>query len=405
MSKPLTRAQESVARAEAWNDYQVAEKQNYSRQEEVMYETMYFDEGTKSHGYVEKNAVAMRYASFDIGLPGENGYPLYIALHGGGQTLMNEQQFKNMQEYYRTSVQNGIYVACRGIRETYNTHFNPESYPLYDRLIQNMILFKNVDPNRVYILGFSAGGDGVYGTTPCMPDRFAAVAMSAGHHNQTSPINYMNTPILLQCGEEDTAYDRHLETARYGEKLKDLQAKHPGHYIHEVNMHVKRPHNFRDNNANRNKQVVWEDSGAWLKNEAKPDGLKAVCKNTNSIDFLNKFTRNPLPKNIAWNLATRAPLRLTNSYYWLKANQSITEGIIHAEWDKNTFTIKTEGVSGKIQILLNWDMVDFDQPINLVVNGQTHQEKAIPTLEIIEETTKERGDVNYQFSAIVEVTV
>jgi poly(3-hydroxybutyrate) depolymerase len=35
-----------------------------------------------------------------------------------------------------------------------------ESYPLYDRLITNMVLFEGVDPERVYLLGFSAGGDG-----------------------------------------------------------------------------------------------------------------------------------------------------------------------------------------------------------------------------------------------------
>ena len=37
---------------------------------------------------------------------------------------------------------------------------------MYDRLIENMILFENVDPNRVYILGYSAGGDGVYQIAP-----------------------------------------------------------------------------------------------------------------------------------------------------------------------------------------------------------------------------------------------
>jgi len=402
MNKFLTRNEELAARADVWNDYLATEKFNEDRLGEMYAGLMYFDEHTKSYTLNEKDAIHMRYNITVKGTPGENGYPVYIFLHGGGQWIGNEKQYEHAKTYFADSIENGLYIACRGIRETYNTHFNPESYPLYDRLIQNLILFRNADPNRIYLMGYSAGGDGVYGITPCMPDRFAAVSMSAGHHNHISAVNYMNTPIILQCGDDDTAYDRHLETARYGEKLRELQDKHPHNYIHEVNMHVKKQHAIDDKNHMRVTQVVWQDSAAWLNG-----GSKAICKNTNSVDFLNKFTRNPLPTNIAWNLETRAELRLTDSYYWLKAPISMTKGCIHATWDKNTntATITTQDVSGTFNILLNWDMADFDKPINLVVNGKTSQEKATPTIETIEATTKERGDVNFQFSAMLEVTV
>ena len=60
-----------------------------------------------------------------------------------------------------------------GISDTWDLHFQEDSYPLYDRLIQNMIYTCNADPNRVYLLGFSAGGDGVYQILPRMADRFA----------------------------------------------------------------------------------------------------------------------------------------------------------------------------------------------------------------------------------------
>ena len=401
MGGVLTRAEEAAAKDKAWKDYAMTERVNYDRQEEIYCQLMYFDEATKSHTYKEKHAVGMRYTGFEIGTPGEGGYPLYIALHRGGQTLSNELYYEDMKKYYKGSVKNGIYVACRGIRETYDTHFNPESYPLLDRLIQNMILFKNVDPNRVYLMGYSAGGDGVYGITPMMADRFAAVSMSAGHHNHISPVNYMNTPIILQCGDGDVAFDRYLETARYGEKLTALQAQWPEGYIHEVNMHVKKQDVIVDNDPTRTTQFVWQDSGAWLNT-----GSYTVAKNTNAVDFLNKFTRNPLPKNIAWDLSTRAPLRLTESFYWLKAPAYMDSGIIYATRNhENTVTVTTKGVRGTFQILLNWEMADFYKPVTLVVNGVTRQEKAIPCHEVIEKTTRDRGDINFQFSAIVDVAV
>ena len=415
MTPPLTRQQETAARADIWNDYLTTEKLNHERAVEVNISprgavnpmdpgagAIYFDEATKTFALHEKNAVSLRFNIARKGVPGKDGYPVYIFLHGGGQSHINEMQYNHGKIYFLDSIENGIYVACRGVRETYNTHFNPESYPLYDRLIQNLIMYKNADPNRIYLTGYSAGGDGVYGITPVMADRFAAVSMSAGHHNQISAVNYMNTPIILQCGDDDTAYDRHLETARYGEKLAALQKDYPQNYIHEVNMHVKRQHGIRDNDPFRTTQVVWADSAAWLKGESKP-----VCKNTNAIDYVSQFARNPLPENIAWDLENRAPLRFTNAFYWLEAPAHMTKGIIHAHRDqsRNTVTINTQGVSGTFNILLNWDMADLSRAITLVVNGKTSQVTAAPACEIIEETTKDRGDVNYQFSAKIPVAV
>ncbi|MBQ2881179.1 MAG: hypothetical protein IJE40_02820, partial [Clostridia bacterium] len=158
--KELANLRESV-----WNDFCEREKKNPKRLEEIEKNEMPFGE------------VTMRYGMSVMGEPDENGYPLYIALHGGGHSDtpdMNNSQWEHMKVYYRDGVKNGIYVACRGVRDTWNAHANPESYPLYDELISNMVLFNNVDPNRVYIMGFSCGGDGVYMVTPSMADRFAA---------------------------------------------------------------------------------------------------------------------------------------------------------------------------------------------------------------------------------------
>ena len=116
----------------------------------------------------------MRFSLEKIGQPTAKGYPLYIALHGGGAggSWVNDSQWEAMKTYYRSSINNGIYVAVRGIADTWNLHFESDSYRLYERLIENMIVFENVDSNQVYVLGFSAGGDGVYQIAPRMADRF-----------------------------------------------------------------------------------------------------------------------------------------------------------------------------------------------------------------------------------------
>ena len=53
-----------------------------------------------------------------------------------------------MQAYYKHSVRCGIYVEPRACKDNWKCHWVGESFPLYDRLIQDMIAFLNADPNR-----------------------------------------------------------------------------------------------------------------------------------------------------------------------------------------------------------------------------------------------------------------
>jgi poly(3-hydroxybutyrate) depolymerase len=140
---------------------------------------------------IKMGDVEMKYTLTVKGAKPKEGFPLYIALHGGGSApkAVNDGQWQQMRFYYLQSVKTGVYVATRGIRDTWNPHSNEESYPLYDTLIRHLIAEHDVDPNRVYLLGYSAGGDGVYQITPRMADRFAAVNMSAGHPNGINLVN------------------------------------------------------------------------------------------------------------------------------------------------------------------------------------------------------------------------
>ena len=50
-------------------------------------------------------------------------------------------------------------------------------------IIRGFVFNQLVNPNKVFITGYSAGGDGVYHLAPRMADWLAGAAMMAGHPN------------------------------------------------------------------------------------------------------------------------------------------------------------------------------------------------------------------------------
>lgn len=392
MSQTLLKTKEDLiaARQQCWEEHLNSIRNNPKTKEDF-----------ESRRITYKD-VAMRFYLTKKGNPGPNGYPVYIALHGGGGSPtpdMNDSQWKHQETYYFNSVSDGICVAPRGIRDTWNTHFNEESYLLYDRLIADLAAFEDIDLNRVYLMGFSAGGDGVYGITPFMPDRFAAANMSAGHPNFIDLTNLYNLPLQLQVGENDRAYGRHVATAHYGIYLDRLATRYKGGYNHRVFIHYQKPHNFRDNEPNRLPQTVIADYKSWL----REGNRETMETNTNAIDFVNQFTRDPLPKRVVWNMTTRALSRDTNSYYWLWADSSAKAGQIVASYDPsdNSITIEELTTNGDIQIWVNEDMLDVFSPITVRYPDKVEVVTVQPSLEMIQQSTKEREDKNYQFCASI----
>ena len=103
---------------------------------------------------------------------------LWISMHGGGgaPSEVNTSQWENQKKLY--TLEEGVYLVPRAPTDTWNLWHQSHIDPMFEQLIENMIVFEGVDPNRVYITGYSAGGDGVYQLAPRMADRLAAAGMN-----------------------------------------------------------------------------------------------------------------------------------------------------------------------------------------------------------------------------------
>ena len=301
-----------------------------------------------------------RQIKFDLRFFGKklkDGWSLFISLHGGGETT--EEKNNTYWNRHKTlyELENGILFTPRSPTNTWNMWHQSHVDTFFNRIIQNMIAFHDVDPNRVYIMGRSAGGDGIYQVAPRMADRFAAAAMSAGHPNEASPLGLRNIAFAIHMGENDYLYDRNTVAIQWGNQLAELREKDPGGYPHLVK--------------------IYKDKGHWM------DNLEA-----SALIWMSDFVRKPYPDKIMW----KQDDVLHKRFYWLKNEEPSVGDLIEAEINGQVIDIKSSS-SSKLVILLNDDFIDMNKKVVVnyldteLFNGLVSRSK-----KVIERTTKEYGD-------------
>lgn len=267
------------------------------------------------------------------------GRSLFISMHGGGgaPAKLNDQQWNNQIGLY--TPEEGVYLAPRAPTDTWNLWHEAHIDTFFDRIIENAVLFEGVNPDRVYLMGYSAGGDGVYQVAPRMADRFAAASMMAGHPNEASPINLANLPFMLWVGEKDAAYNRNTVTKEWGAKLDALQKEFPNAYTHELH--------------------VVEGAGHWM-NRVDAAALK----------WMAGFTRNPWPKSIRWRQDDVTHSR----FYWLGLDDAgvaahvASGGIVSATVQGNEISLQVPEGIDHIDLFLSDRLLDVAAPINITWN-------------------------------------
>ena len=254
-----------------------------------------------------QNNIKLRYYEKVVGNAEPSGYTLFICLHGGGQGApsMNDGQWRDIIPFESGGFKNGtIAVAPRGLNNAWNLHFIDETYPAFTRLIENYIIFKNVDPNRVYLMGFSAGGDGTYQVSEKIPYMFAACSPQAGHPNGVSTINLCNLPTYLAAGEKDGAFKRNKICVDYYNKIMEQNGKYCGNYIAKVEVVAGSGHSFQ----------CWR-----LPRNSFFNGAKDASQSKDTaFTFMYSYKRNPHPSGISCDVKTfMNPLR---NYYTQRGN-------------------------------------------------------------------------------------
>ena len=301
-----------------------------------------------------------REIKFDIkffGKKSEQGWSLFFSLHGGGGEPKSENDRLWIRHKTLYELENGILFTPRSPTNTWNMWHQSHVDTFFNRIIQNMIAFHDVDPNKIYLMGRSAGGDGVYQLAPRMADRFAAAAMSAGHPNEASPLGLRNLPFTIHVGEHDNLYNRNKIAIDWGDQLKVLHKNDPKGYVHFVKIYKGKPH--------------------WMNN------LEA-----SALIWMSDFIRNPYPGKIIW----RQDDVLHKRFYWLKNINPSVGDLIEAEISDQVININSSTVSSII-IQLNDNLIDMDKKVVVKYRGKNLYNGYVSRNEnIIKDSILEYGD-------------
>ena len=349
---------EPAVRAAAWDAYRTA----------PIHTQMKADFGTHQ---VRFGQYTSAYTVRSVGTKPTGGWGLVIALHGGGNAPkeVNDQQWEEMQHHYKDHPENGgyLYLALRAPNDTWNGFYDDYVYPLIANLIQENTLFGDVDPGKVYLIGYSHGGYGAFAIGPKEPDLFAAIHASAAAptDGETTAKTLRNTNFSVWVGEHDLMYDRLSRDQKFAAEVKALRGDRTD--IYPVTTEIIEGHGHGD----------------------LPD-RDLLAEMTNSV-------RNPVPRELTWLMTDT----VITDFFWLQTSTPGKGREIDATCRGNKITVTTTPDVKSAAVLLDSRLIDLSVPVDLTVNGKHSELRPTPSFRTLCETLKERGDPERAFTVRV----
>lgn len=314
---------------------------------------------------LEPNAVMPFYYGCKGDKPQE-GYPLFIYLHGSGD---KEHEWANGLTFgNRFADSPSVYFIPQipNEGEWYRWWQQSKQYA-WDRLLRQTLLKDYINPNKLYVFGISEGGYGSQRLASYYADYWAAAGpMAGGEPLKNAPAeNLMHTPFLLRTGAEDKGFYRDILSRYTRDALDSLVNLNPIGFRHRVDLIPGMGHH-----------IDYDVTTPWL----------------------NHFTRTMNPKEFIWEdfemdgvhrkgfynlLVDQRPDSLLRTRYDFIIGDSNVVNIIIEDVHYQTiqkdaqFGIEmkfertyTPAEGGKLTVFLDEDMVDLTSWVKIRINGR-----------------------------------
>ncbi len=303
----------------------------------------------------------------EVGKRPPSGWPLVIAMHGGGNTpkAVNDSQWKGMETHYADQAEDGgyLYLALRAPNDTWNGFYDDYVPPLIANLLRQFVLFGDVDADKVFLIGYSHGGYGAFYIGPKTPDRFAAIHSSAAAPTDgtISPLSLRNTRFTFMIGEKDTAYGRRERCEKFNQEILKLKEANPGDFPVEM--------------------------------EFKPGFQHSNLPDRGKLKDMLTYTRNPTPRHLTWELTDS----VVSDFYWLTVPAPAKGQSIDARIEGNNLQITTQNIK-QFAVGLDSRLISFDKPLRVQLNKESRDVTATPSLLTLCQSLLARGDPRLAFT-------
>lgn len=287
-------------------------------------------------------------------------------------------------------LRDGIYLCPRAPTDTWDLWHQPHMDVLLARLVAAAIPLYGINPSRVYLIGYSAGGDGAYQVHsgrdlfsfcftaifslwkmgPRMADFWAGVGCFAGHPNGADPASLRNVATAVYCGALDAAYNRNDAARAFGAALTELQRSDKDGYKH---------------------QCVLPATGHWM------NGAEA-----SALPWMLACQRPTRPRRVVWQ---QHGSTLSNRMYWLAVDSPQGSSRIVAEWsERNVVTVReARGLVGPLYIFMDEAWCDLDAPVTVLGPLGAPLWKGVVERTVGALVRSFRGDPSMMFEAVVRI--
>lgn len=364
----LDKKEFDTERQRVWEAWKVA-NQNFNEQKLIALESL---ENNKSGRWelpeaLEPNAVMPYYWGSKGTSKPQDGYPLYLYLHGSGDKhgewktgLSLSKEFDDASSVY--------FIPQIPNTGNYYRWWQKAKQFAWEKLLRLAFVSGEIDPDKVYIFGISEGGYGSQRLASYYADYLAGAGpMAGGEPLKNAPVeNCSNIAFSLLTGANDYGFDRNKLTQYTKDEFERLQQVYPDHYIHRI-----------EQIPNYGHSIDYKLTTPWLK----------------------EYKRNPYPKFVNWenfemdgiyrkgfyNLVVKERSNddnnsRTNYKMDIKDNEitlnvdlvtyQVTE--ISEQWGVEVKYAKTfqPATKGKVIIYLNDKLVNLNKKVTLTVNGK-----------------------------------
>ena len=316
--------------------------------------------------YFAEANVVMPYYWGSKGVKPNDGYPLFIYLHGSGDKnsewsagISLANQFKDGPSAY--------FVPQIPSMRAYRWWHKSKQFA-WEKLLRLSFITGDIDQNKVYFMGISEGGYGSQRLASFYADYLAGAGpMAGGEPLINAPVeNCRNIAFSLRTGAEDYGFYRNQFTKTAKDRFDAFEAKYPGSFVHFIDIIPGMGHG-----------IDYFPTTPWLR----------------------KYKRNPYPKFVSWenfpmdgryrdkfyNLLVKERSNAddnTRTYYEMQINgNSVSLKVSEMTY---TATEKDQrwGIGmkydrtyvpankGKVVIYFNDKLIDLNNEVSISVNGK-----------------------------------